>query len=426
MLQASPVDAASIVGFSYDTPVEITNLLSRLRADVMWASTASYTGAFLWPDNASRSQEFDALRARGGYFRLRARHSGLCLALDARERTYGNGTSVIQRGCNPNLRSSYWRVRLVGDPIRCHGNVCTASSGVYPTLQNVHTGKCLDARNPRGGRPRERAVLQQWSCIGDIGVWNAGNQLFIVTNVRRRLPITAVRVADDNGARRAHITPEEVARWVARANQVFAAANIQFDFSGNLVDLANTAINNIDTTSIPAVAREAAKYGAGPVVFFRWGSAVNPTGGAYSGFDLDFVMMPGFQDTGVCNHQNIGLLAHELGHYFGLAHTFASQFDNEQQATQYLREHGNNPAAFDGDGLSDTLPDPDIKSYLGNPNHHCGRSPSAVVLDGRAFELPRTNVMSYYDPDGTGPSAGQRLTPQQVQRVQATFARRFE
>ena len=184
MIPSSPAVASQIPGFSYNRPVEITNSFSGLRADVMWASTASYTGVFLWSNNASRSQEFDALDAGGGSFRLRARHSGLCLALDAHERTYRNGTPVIQRRCNPDLRSSYWRVRTVGDSVRCDGDTCTTTSAVHPTLQNRYTGKCLDARNSRGGRPPGRAVLQQWSCIGTADDWNAGNQLFSVRNVR--------------------------------------------------------------------------------------------------------------------------------------------------------------------------------------------------------------------------------------------------
>ncbi len=184
MIPSSPAVSSQIAGFSFNRPVEITNSFSGLRADVMWASNARYTGVFLWPNNASQSQEFDALGTGGAYFRLRARHSGQCLALDARGGNYRNGTPVIQRECNANLQSSYWRVRTVGDRVRCDGDTCTSNSAVSPTLQNRYTGKCLDARNSSGGRPPARAVLQQWSCIGTADDWNAGNQLFSVRNVR--------------------------------------------------------------------------------------------------------------------------------------------------------------------------------------------------------------------------------------------------
>ena len=184
MLAPSAAFSSTIPGFSSNRPVEITNSFSGLKADVMWASTAAYAGVFLWPNNASRSQEFDALGPSDGYFQLRARHSGLCLALDSRETTYRNGTPVIQKKCSKTLQSSYWRVRTVGERVRCDGDTCTTASAVYPTLQNRYTGRCLDARNPAGGRPPARAVLQQWSCIGTGDDWNAGNQLFSVRNLR--------------------------------------------------------------------------------------------------------------------------------------------------------------------------------------------------------------------------------------------------
>ena len=76
--------------------VEITNLRSGLKADVMWASKQPFQGVFLWPNNTSASQEFDLLDSGDGYFRIRARHSGQCLMLDWRGGTYANGTPVIQ------------------------------------------------------------------------------------------------------------------------------------------------------------------------------------------------------------------------------------------------------------------------------------------------------------------------------------------
>lgn len=184
MISSSPASASqSPPAFSYGRPVEITNTFSRLKVDVMWASTDLLAGVFLWPNNTSRSQEFDALRAGGDYFRLRARHSGQCLALDPRRPDYRNGTPVIQRPCDASVKSSYWRVRNVGDGASCDGDVCSTNTLVYPTLQNRYTGRCLDAGNSRGGRPPQRAVLQQWSCIGSADAWNTGNQLFSVSNL---------------------------------------------------------------------------------------------------------------------------------------------------------------------------------------------------------------------------------------------------
>ncbi len=159
--------------------VEISNLHTGLRIDVMWASTAPYQGVFLWPDNASASQEFDLPDSGGGYFRIRARHSGQCLMLDWRGGTYVNGTRVIQYPyCGAGYGPAEWRRGWVGIATQCGGNVCSTTSASYPVLINRATGRCLDAHNPHDGRPPAQAPLQQWDCIRTADDWNAGNQLW--------------------------------------------------------------------------------------------------------------------------------------------------------------------------------------------------------------------------------------------------------
>jgi hypothetical protein len=159
--------------------VEISNLSSGLRMDVMWASTAPYQGVFLWPNNTSASQEFDLLDSGGGYFRIRARHSGQCLMLDWRGGSYVNGTAIIQYPyCNAGYAPAEWRRGWVGYPPQCVGDVCTTKGTQYPVLINRRTNRCLDARNPAGGKPPVQAVLQQWDCIRWVTDWNAGNQMW--------------------------------------------------------------------------------------------------------------------------------------------------------------------------------------------------------------------------------------------------------
>jgi len=163
--------------------VEITNLRSGLKADVMWASTAAYQGVFLWPNNTSASQEFDLLDSGGGYFRIRARHSGQCLMLDWRGGTYTNGTRVIQYPyCNAGYSPAEWRRGWVSSAPNCSGDTCTSTGTSYPVLINRRTGRCLDADNANGGAPRAQAVLQQWDCIRTADDWNAGNQLWRIGN----------------------------------------------------------------------------------------------------------------------------------------------------------------------------------------------------------------------------------------------------
>jgi len=167
--QATPATAADQVR------KEIVNHASGLRADVMWASTSAYQPSFLWPDNTSASQEFDLLDSGGGYFRIRARHSGQCLMLDWRAGSYGNGTRIIQYPyCSAGYGPAEWRTRWLSGT-RCSDGVCT--TGVdHLLLVNRTTRRCLDAANGQGGRPPAQAVLQQWDCVGSTTSWNIGNQ----------------------------------------------------------------------------------------------------------------------------------------------------------------------------------------------------------------------------------------------------------
>jgi len=160
--------------------VEITNLRSGLKADVMWASTSAFAGVFLWPNNTSASQEFDLLDSGGGFFRIRARHSGQCLMLDSRGKTYTNGTRVVQHpsACRAGYSPAEWRRGWVGHAQSCSGGVCSTSGTTYPVLINRRTGRCLDVDNASAGKPRAQAVLQQWTCIRTADDWNAGNQLW--------------------------------------------------------------------------------------------------------------------------------------------------------------------------------------------------------------------------------------------------------
>ena len=169
MIQASSASAADRYR------LEIVNHFSGLRADVMWASPTAYQGVFLWPDNASASQEFDLLDSGGGYFRIRARHSGQCLMIDWRGGSYVNGTRVIQYPyCNAGYGPAEWRTQWLSGT-RCADGICT--TGVdHMILVNRQTGRCLDAANGAGGRPPVQAVLQQWDCVSSTSAWNMGNQ----------------------------------------------------------------------------------------------------------------------------------------------------------------------------------------------------------------------------------------------------------
>ena len=147
----------------------------QLRADVIWASTAPYTGVFLWPNNQSASQEFDLLDSGNGFFRIRARHSNQCLMLDWRAGSYANGTPIIQYPyCDAGYTPAEWSTRWLRTP---DGPIWAGER--FQVLVNRRTGRCLDAAAPNG-RPAQQARLQQWDCITSGNQWNTRNQMWII------------------------------------------------------------------------------------------------------------------------------------------------------------------------------------------------------------------------------------------------------
>jgi hypothetical protein len=225
------------------------------------------------------------------------------------------------------------------------------------------------------------------------------------------VPVMAIQVADDDGARPARIAPGQIAAWVAFSNSVFQPAGVRVRFDpADLRLLRSSLINDLqgveqdDWREAKRAADQIAdRYPDRLVVFFRHGPGERASGAGFSWFDYNFVVMPGWLDDTHCGHEHASALAHELGHHLGLGHTFARIFPDSGQAAAYLTEHGGDVGAFDGDRLRDTAPDPGIRTT------ECWRG-TQLQLSGLRVPLARRNVMSYYEERDS-------LTREQIQRL---------
>lgn len=224
------------------------------------------------------------------------------------------------------------------------------------------------------------------------------------------VPIQAVLVTDDDGSHAVVITFDQIKIWVERANTIYAPAGIRFSFSPqDMTTINSTLLNNMASNQdaqwneeVDTGNKVAANYPGKLTVFFRRGSGENPLGGAFSSSNYNFVVMPQYSDSWCNNTDDHGMLAHEIGHYLGLVHIFPRVFSNLPEAEKYLAANNNDPNAFDGDKLSDTLPDP----YVGEDYYTCG-SVTELTLNGIKFVLPRDNIMSYYN--GRTSLSGQQM-----------------
>ena len=236
--------------------------------------------------------------------------------------------------------------------------------------------------------------------------------------------VQAYFVSDDDGSRQtrrgtAAEAAQDVATWVDKTNSIYSKAGIHLDFdpaagAGDWADLQSTLINSMTGVEHPdweaqkaAANAQAALTPDKMVAYLRWGDGASRTGGAFSWTDYNFIAMPDFDSTTVCGHQNLGILAHEGGHYLGLAHTHGQSLNPSTiaAAEAFYVDHGRNPYVFDGDGRADTPPDPYTNQTA------CDQAITSINLDGDTFVLPRRNIMSYYDFDAS-PGGGDITTSQ--------------
>jgi hypothetical protein len=263
------------------------------------------------------------------------------------------------------------------------------------------------------------------------------------------LHVHAVRTANDDGSEETVISPEQVGRWVGKANQMLsdAGAGIRLQFQadpdgGDWEPVVRDSAFNHWEGGDPEAHRRAvrlAKRFPGKLVFiFRYAAGKGPKANRGSGFssaDGPLVVLPAFDHTSVGSNvdgegrlkpaegrtQNIWQMAHDLGHFLGLPHTFASTPASPKAVADLIEQSG--MTAFDGDGLADTPPD--IGPEIFNQHHWptCDRRPAITYLARRldgsflrfAITTARHNVMSYFACEPMG------FTPAQVRLMRRTL-----
>ncbi|MDQ1712247.1 MAG: hypothetical protein QOE45_1697 [Frankiaceae bacterium] len=277
---------------------------------------------------------------------------------------------------------------------------------------------------------------------------------------RKDLELFVIPLTDDDGGHPFTATAADFAALVGRVNGVYSGTGIRFRFDP-ATDWAPRADTRLNREQVGFQMTATAIATARPtqiVAFLRWGPddtnrtgngnafpppGANPRPPSVTDADQRFVMLPDLLDASFSflNLHNGSFVAHELGHYLGLYHTFpgwtdlggpvykgvrpASAAAADQAVVDFIAANGGTIDALDGDSLSDTPPDPAQMLYDAHGQDICTNA-SVTVTGMRAgaavsytVAADHWNVMSYYAscvPAGT-PPVPQTFTFQQIQAM---------
>jgi Metallo-peptidase family M12 len=205
--------------------------------------------------------------------------------------------------------------------------------------------------------------------------------------------IFVVICANDNGSNVA-VEESEVLRQIGNMQTFYAPRNICFILTG-ITQVNNTDLNSQDTDSEEL---ELAPYlRSGHVTIFVHDALFSTSDGSWNGFAYgipnNYLSMV---SSAINSTSNRSTLAHEMGHCFGLYHTFQARTDGGGNTVREnrARSGGCKNCDTEGDLLCDTDADRNIDDVeVGTSS--CNYLGSATDACGSALLMTTTNIMTY-------------------------------
>jgi hypothetical protein len=301
------------------------------------------------------------------------------------------------------------------------------------------------------------------------GTVNTGILRVSIDVLNLRLHIVAAR--NDDGAFPFDANPQDFSKLIARTNRVFSKSGLRLVFNpASDWETFNRTVLNRQQTGWWAIADSIAGKHPGRIPgILRWGPDASRTGNAnaypppgasakHPGVNdvaQRFVMLENFLREGDFSFLNLhggSHLAHELGHYLGLYHTFPDWTDKlgivyaplfgpgmlaptkaqiDQRVIDFITANGGSTWALDGDQITDTPPDPSPTLFSIHGQKECESNVISVAGTVAGSSVTHTftpdnrNAMSYFgncNVDAAGVPIPQRFSAGQMARMRAVVA----
>ncbi|AWW00534.1 M43 family zinc metalloprotease [Arcticibacterium luteifluviistationis] len=248
-------------------------------------------------------------------------------------------------------------------------------------------------------------------------------------NLRRtnyNLAVNAVVVHSDTAL--AAFGSSEIEILLNRANLYFADLGIQFILKDDKIkDVYNSKFQTFKSIDELALRNEHDVLDAINIYFVK--SITNKDGSTLNGYSALPTYKSGsnsvilsYQNNSAENFQILKdkTFLHELGHYFGLLHTFQDGNNTDITKRELVTRGTNANCVYTGDEICDTPADPFEKlSSFNNINCSQPFPEDLVDANGQAYLPVFDNLMSYHV------GCGDNFTQQQYERMEAALAIRL-